>query len=145
MRRTGVEIGFGVVAGLLLAVMAWTVRAGEGHTPDALPRVKAAVQEHRAVLVDVREKRETDRGTIRGAVLLPLSDLMAWQADGMPPEAREKIQKAIPKGTVVYTHCAAGGRALIAADPLRKLGYEVRPLEPGYRALVEAGFPTSDM
>jgi rhodanese-related sulfurtransferase len=145
MQRIGVEVGFGALVGLLLVVAAWTARAGEGHTVDALPQVKAAVRDHRAVLVDVREKRETDRGTIRGAVLLPLSDLMTWKRDGVPAEARDQIQKAIPKGTIIYTHCAAGGRALLAADPLRTLGYEVRPLEPGYNALVEAGFPVSDM
>ena len=36
--------------------------------------------------------------------------------------------------------CAAGGRSLDAADLLKKLVYDVRPLKPGYKDLLKAGF-----
>jgi rhodanese-related sulfurtransferase len=47
----------------------------------------------------------------------------------------------LPKEKVIYCHCRSGGRCLTAAEILKKLGYDVRPLKPGYRDLVEAGFP----
>jgi rhodanese-related sulfurtransferase len=35
-------------------------------------------------------------------------------------------------------------RSLKAANILEKLGYEVRPLKPGYDELIEAGFKKSE-
>ena len=46
----------------------------------------------------------------------------------------------VPAGTVVYLHCAAGGRCLVAAEVLKKQGYDVRPLKAGYDSLVKEGF-----
>jgi hypothetical protein len=35
---------------------------------------------------------------------------------------------------------SAGRRSLEAADILKNFGYDVRPLKPGYRDLIKAGF-----
>jgi rhodanese-related sulfurtransferase len=103
------------------------------HTKVPLETVKKEVQEKKAVLVDVREKREWDRGHIEGAVFLPLSDLQ----QGVEPE---KLARLLPKDKIIYAHCARGGRCLRAADLLQKNGYQIRPLKPGYNELLEAGF-----
>ena len=71
--------------------------------------------------------------TSSAARLLPLSALQ----DGVKAD---DVAQAVPKGKVVYCHCAAGRRALVAADILKKLGYDVRPLKPGYKDLLKAGF-----
>jgi rhodanese-related sulfurtransferase len=48
--------------------------------------------------------------------------------------------KLLPKDKIIYTHCKAGGRALMCGDILKKQGYDVRPLKPGFSDLLQAGF-----
>ena len=104
------------------------------HTKDSLESVQQAVAEQKAVLVDVREPEEWNEGHLSGARSLPLSVL----EKGVKPDA---LANLLPKTKIIYVHCLAGGRCLEAADILAPLGYDVRPLKPGYKALVAAGFP----
>lgn len=106
-------------------------------TKDSLPTVKKSVTDEKAVLVDVREKSEWDAGHVSGAVLLPLSELR----NGITAEA---LARRLPKERIVYTHCAVGVRSCTAADILRKHGYDVRPLKPGYKELIAAGFKKAE-
>jgi rhodanese-related sulfurtransferase len=122
----------------VVVVAALAVRAEPpSHTKDSLETVKKMVADRKAVLVDVREQSEWDKGHLRDARLLPLSQLKE------APDPRQ-IGATIPKGQPVYIHCRAGRRCLLAAEVLQKLGYEVRPLKAGYDDLVEAGFPKAD-
>src|SRR5262249_54225180 len=82
------------------------------HTTEPLEQIKAKVESKKAILADVRELREWNQGHIRDAVFLPLSQLMEWERDGVPEAERAKLAKGLPKGAVVYCHCAAGARAL---------------------------------
>jgi phage shock protein E len=111
--------------------------AASEHTRDSLETVKKNLAEKKAVLVDVREAKEWDRGHLRVARLVPLSKLTATDAD---PTAKAQLAKELPEGRIVYCHCARGVRALLAADILTKLGYEVRPLAAGFDELRESGF-----
>jgi rhodanese-related sulfurtransferase len=104
------------------------------HTKDSLTAVQQAVAEQKAVLVDVREPEEWNEGHLSGARSLPLSAL----EKGVKPDA---LANLLPKTKIIYVHCLSGGRCLKAADILAPLGYDVRPLKPGYQALVAAGFP----
>jgi len=115
----------GLASGLTL------VRAAE-YTKDSPKAVKKAVAEGKAVLVDVREQTEWDAGHLKVAKSIPLSGLEELKA--------EELAGKMPKGKIVYCHCAAGGRAVLAAEILEKLGYDARPLEPGYKDLLKAGF-----
>jgi rhodanese-related sulfurtransferase len=119
----------GVVA---TCVVAGTVCAAD-HTTDSLETVKKSVSEGKAVLVDVREANEWKDGHLKDARHLALSDIKA----GVPAD---KLQEKLPARGVVYLHCAAGGRCRVAADHLKKLGYDVRPLKDGYDNLLKAGF-----
>jgi rhodanese-related sulfurtransferase len=103
-------------------------------TKDQLPTVRSMIAEKKAVLVDVREKSEWDKGHVEGAIFLPLSALK----NNADPAA---LSKVLPKDNVVYTHCVVGKRSLTAANILEKLGYDVRSLKPGYQELIDAGFP----
>jgi phage shock protein E len=121
-----------VIFTLLLVASTLTLVAAD-HTKDTLETVKKNVEEKKAILVDVREKSEWEVGHVDGAVLLPLSELKG--------SVDEKgISKQLPKDKIVYTHCAVGKRALTAAEILQKIGYEVRPLKPGYQELLKGGF-----
>lgn len=105
------------------------------HTQDTLATVRQNVADEKAVLVDVREQDEWDQGHVRGSILFPAS----WLRDLDAGKAGEKL----PRDKILYTFCAAGIRSVIVSEVLRDFGYDVRPLEPGYRQLIQAGFPQS--
>lgn len=115
-----------LTANLLLTVATlWAAM----HTTDSLDTVKKALADGKAILLDVREKAEWDAGRLEVARLLSLSEL-----------SPETVAKVVPKDKIIYVHCAAGVRCLRAGDVLQKLGYDVRPLKPGYKDLLKAGF-----
>lgn len=113
-------------------IMISAVSAAE-HTKDPLPEVKARVAKGDAILVDVREKSEWDDGHLKAAKHLSLSQLRKGVS-------AEELMSTLMKDKVIYLHCFSGGRCLEAADRLQKAGYEVRPLKPGYKDLLNAGF-----
>jgi rhodanese-related sulfurtransferase len=103
------------------------------HTKDTPADVKKAIEKNTAILIDVREQSEWDDGHLKDARLVPLSKL---KKDGS-----KELVKDLPKDKVIYCHCRSGMRSLEAAEILRKLGYNVRALKPGYKDLLDAGFP----
>jgi rhodanese-related sulfurtransferase len=103
------------------------------HTKDSLDAVKDSVKSGKAIIVDVREQTEWDAGHLKGAILIPQSKL---KAEGQLTE----LLKVLPKDKIIYTHCRAGGRSLTCGDILKKQGYDVRPLKPGFEDLLQAGF-----
>lgn len=137
MRRS-----FGLASlSLLAAALTGTVSAQDvDYTSEPLLQIKAKVESKKAVLADVREQREWEQGHLQAAIFLPLSQLMEWERDGISDSEKSKLAKSLPKGSVVYCHCAAGGRAMPGAEILKKLGYDARPLRPGYSALIKSGF-----
>ena len=126
-----ISILFGAMVVGVAGLMA-TARAAD-HTKDTTDVVKKALADDKAVLLDVREKSEWDDGHLKDAKLLPLSTLKGGAK-------AEDVAKIVPKDKVVYLHCGSGVRCLKAADELKKLGYDVRPLKPGYADLLKAGF-----
>jgi rhodanese-related sulfurtransferase len=112
------------------------------HTSDPPETVLKKVTQKQAVLIDVREKSEWDDGHLQDALLVPLGDLrIAAKKD---PEQLKRLTQQLPKDKPIYAHCRSGGRCLIAADILTDLGYEVRPLQPGYEDLLKAGFKKAE-
>ncbi|HEX6986847.1 MAG TPA: rhodanese-like domain-containing protein [Planctomycetaceae bacterium] len=120
-----------------LAVSAVTACAGVAPaaelSKEPLSKVRENIDAERAVLIDVREKKEWDAGHINGAIFLPLSAVQ----DGLTKDELKKL----PKDKVLYVHCVVGKRAVTAGNVLGKHGYKVRPIKPGYKEMVAAGFP----
>jgi phage shock protein E len=116
----------------LLMVVFANARSAE-LTKESLETVHKNIADKKAVLVDVREKSEWDLGHIEGAIFLPLTKLQQ-KVDTIA------LAKLLPKDKIIYTHCVAGVRSVTAGSILEKLGYEVRPLKPGYKELVDFGF-----
>jgi rhodanese-related sulfurtransferase len=78
--------------------------------------------------LDVREPHEWNLFRIPGAVHLPLA------------RVRECVCDAVPMGRQVVVYCARGGRATLAADTMRELGYaNVIVLAGGVMGWVNAG------
>ncbi len=125
-----------LVRSAVYAFLIWAIERvlGVRHTRDSLATVKQSIAEKRAVLVDVREVREWNNGHVKDAVLLPLSRIRAGIS-------AEELMRLLPKDQTIYLHCGAGGRCLLAASALRKRGYDLRPLKPGFDELVQVGFP----
>lgn len=121
----------------LCMLAAWFVLAGPAvaakYSKDSLEVVQNRVTEKKAVLIDVREEKEWKQGHLKAAKLLPLSHLERGVS-------KEKLKEFLPKDKIVYLHCASGARCIEAAELLTDLGFEVRPLKPGYDAFIEAGF-----
>ena len=69
-------------------------------------------------LIDVRTAAEYAKGTIEGAINIPVDDL------------RERLDEVQP-GAIV--HCQVGLRGYIAARLLNQFGKNVRNLDGGYR------------
>jgi len=103
------------------------------HTEDSLKVVQERVTEKKAILVDVRDVVEWNDGHIAGAVHLSFRDLQ----DKFDEKA---LREKLPKGSIVYTYCMVGFRSLKAGKIIEKYGYDIRPLKPGYKELLEAGF-----
>lgn len=106
-------------------------------TEDSLNVVKKAIDDEKAVLVDVRTQKEWDKGHVEGAIFLPVTSL----TDDLD---EKKLAKALPKKGRYYIHCAVGIRATRAGEYLEERGYQVKVLKPGYQQLIEAGFKKAD-
>ena len=106
------------------------------HSKDSLDDIKARMKNKTAIMIDVREQAEWDKGHLKEAYLVPLSKI----DDGA--ELKEFV-KDLKKETIIYCHCLAGRRSLSAAEKLLKQGYDVRPLKQGYEELLKNGFEKS--
>lgn len=120
------------VLGVIVAASMITTVHAAAHTKESLAVIKKNIDEGTAVLVDVRERSEWDDGHIADACFLPLSTLQ----DGV---TKEKL-KVLPRDKVLYIHCAVGKRALVAANILERQGYSVKPIKPGYKEMIAAGY-----
>ena len=92
---------------IFVALVSSVARAEPQHTKDPLDKVKQQVNEKKAVLVDVREPSEWDKGHVDGAILVPLGELAKKSKD---PAFVAELEKKLPKDTTVYCHCAKGKR-----------------------------------
>ena len=93
----------------------------------------AKLQNHAAVIIDVREKDEWDEGHIPHAINLSRGTI---ELD---------IEEQVPDpNTVIICHCGGGGRSALAAESLQKMGYKnVRSMAGGLKAWKAAGLPTA--
>ena len=106
------------------------------HTKDSLETIQERLANNEAILLDVREQDEWDLGHLKAAMLAPLSVLEEGEGDA----GFANIVGKLSREKIIYCHCVSGGRVMPASKILHQLGYDVRPLKPGYDDLVEAGF-----
>jgi rhodanese-related sulfurtransferase len=107
---------------------------------DARSRVKEMnIEEYKALresgephlLIDVREESEWNAGHAAGAMHL-----------GKGVIERDVEAKVPDRNTAMVLYCGGGYRSALAADNLRKMGYEnVISLDGGWRAWSSAALP----
>jgi phage shock protein E len=111
---------------------------GVEYTRDSYDTVLENLAQRKAVLIDVREVGEWKQGHLEAATLIPLSELRKVSKDA---QLRDSIVESLPQDKIIYCHCASGVRVITATQILEKLGFKIRPLEAGYKELLEVGFP----
>ena len=91
------------------------------------------LQNHEAVIVDVRETDEWEEEHIPNAIHLSRGTIEL--------DIEEKVSDP---NAMVIVHCGGGGRAALAAESLQKMGYKnVRSIAGGLKAWKAAGLPTA--
>jgi len=104
---------FVAIAGIVLFIVR-SMLVGQKIAPkDALARIEAG----NSVLIDVREPSEWADGVVKGALLLPLSDLR-----GPRKQWADALKKNVGKELLLY--CRSGGRSGIASAILEKEGFK---------------------
>lgn len=110
-----------------------------------VPEVTAAETKERLdrgevdLILDVREPEEWAKGHIPGAVHA-VRGMLEWYADPTSPYAKREITSK-QNGRVVV-HCSLGGRSLLAADMLKKMGYkDVASMAGGFTDWEAKGLP----
>jgi rhodanese-related sulfurtransferase len=89
----------------------------------------AAAWADAGLVVDVREPGEYLSGHVPGALLMPLSNVLARLSE-------------LPKGRPVYVVCAGGGRSELAAEWMRAAGIDAYSVAGGTDGWTRAGRPT---
>src|SRR2546421_1532651 len=98
--------------------------------PEVRP-LELSRQSPKPVIIDVREKNETDAGMLPGAKHVPRGFLEL------------RIEEAVPDHDAdLVLYCASGTRSLLAGTTLREMGYtRVRNLTGGVGAWEGGGRP----
>jgi molybdopterin-guanine dinucleotide biosynthesis protein A/rhodanese-related sulfurtransferase len=91
----------------------------------------ATRRETGAYVLDVRQPDEYEEAHVPGAVLIPLDQLEARQAE-------------IPRDEPLLVICRSGGRSATAARALTAAGYDATNVVGGTLAWIDAGFPVAE-
>jgi len=113
----------------------WKDLVGEAKKGVKLLQVKEVKEKFDAgedfILIDVREPEEHQKGRIPKSVLVPRGVL----------EMTVEQEIKDPKRQLIL-HCAGGGRSAVAAESLKKMGYEnVASMEGGFEGWLRSGYP----
>ena len=81
-----------------------------------LPEINQGVSDFRAtenaVLLDVRDMQEYEKGHIPGAINIPKDEI-------------ERVKEVIPdQNTEIFTYCYSGRRSDLAVTAMKKMGYK---------------------
>jgi len=93
-----------------MGIMGWLMSRGlDNVTPEEVKKMMEEKAE--MVLLDVRTPMETSRGVIKGAKLIPMSELQARSGE-------------LPKNKDIIVYCAVGNRSAAATRFLNNMGFE---------------------
>ncbi len=95
------------------------------------------------LILDVREPAElVEAGRIAGALHVPRG-ILETRADATTDVAEARLTRVRGSGRV-HVLCASGGRAALAADTLRRMGYDADLIEGGLGGWKSAGLPVEN-
>jgi rhodanese-related sulfurtransferase len=123
--------------------MAKTIKDLVAAADAVVPRITAAqaqelIASGDAVVVDVRDAPEVhNSGKVAGAVHIPRG-MVEFRADPESPY----YEKSLAKDKPVILYCAGGGRAALAGQALKEMGYREVYNLGGFNDWVQAGGAT---
>ncbi len=126
--------------------MATSVKSMMETAGSAVPKIDAAearrlISEEDALVIDVREGPEVQAtGKVKGAHHVPRGTL-EFKAD---PEAQTH-DAAFRADRPIVVYCASGGRAALAGQTLKQMGYDKVYNLGGFKDWAEAGGETEDV
>lgn len=92
------------------------------------------------LILDVRESIELEKdGRITGALHIPRG-ILEMRADTSADTAEARLTE-LRGSHRVHLLCASGGRAALAADTLRRMGYDADLIEGGLAGWISVGLP----
>lgn len=95
-----------------------------------------------SLLLDVREPAEWEKGHIPGALLAPRG-MLEWYADSTTPYAKPEL--TTKRDVRIIVACASGGRSMLAAATLKKMGYtNVVNMAGGFNEWSKQDFPVEE-
>ncbi len=100
-----------IVGGLLLIAILGFL-AGCSKVSDEDLRVAHIAADQGAMIIDVRSKKEFDKGHIEGAVNIPIDVL-------------DKMYGRLPREKEIIVYCRSGSRSMVAARLLKEQGWTV--------------------
>src|SRR5688500_20226145 len=101
--------------------------------PQISPREARQLAERGAALVDVREAHKHAQGMAEGALAIPRAELERDPARHFPD-----------RSAPILLICQAGGRSLLAAESLQRVGYlQVSSVHGGMNQWSVGGLPVS--
>ncbi len=118
-----------IIVFLFLALNAHAVLASAPRDVTAAAARGILARDPKAFLLDVRTVDEYRQGHLRGATLIPLSDL-------------ERRIREVPRNRTVVVYCAVGSRSRMAAGLLARQGYgSVYNVSDGIVGWYRSGLP----
>jgi len=103
------------VIGLLFLGLVLTLMSGCSKVSDEDLRAAHISAENGAMIIDVRSKKEYNRGHIEGAVNIPIDVL-------------DKMFTRLPRDKELIVYCRSGSRSMVAARLLREQGWVVHDI-----------------
>ncbi len=126
------RVGFENVVGYLEGGINKWMEAGEEIKSVGqvdMDQLKAIYEAREDVILDVRKPSETDEAHIKGALIIPLSDL-------------EKSLDKLDTANTYTINCRSGYRSMVAASILKKNGFDkVNNVLGGFNAIRETSIP----
>lgn len=118
-----------LIIGVIAVFLGAAVAVAAGFNNVTSREAKVVMEKNpKAYLLDVRTPEEFRQARLKGAVLIPISDLQRRLAE-------------VPKNRPVVVYCAVGSRSLSAAGLLTSRGYkEVYNISDGIIGWYRSGF-----
>lgn len=118
-----------IIVGVLL-LLTTTLALSSGYRNLNSVEAKALLEKNRNIfLLDVRTPEEFSQARLKGAVLIPISEI-------------ERRLGEIPRNRTIVVYCAVGSRSNMVAGFLAEKGYrEVYNVADGIVGLYRNGFP----
>lgn len=98
------------------------INAVKDRIREVSPAELLELQRAGSPIIDVREPDEFAEDHIPGAVNIPRG-LLEFEVDGHPAVNYQTAEELSHRERPVVLYCLSGGRSLLAADALRRLGF----------------------